>query len=309
MRWFEYFRKHSRTIVVLLLSAWVVFLMLLTLLASVVDDPEPPVYLPDQPRSDENGCTLIDGVEICPLRTEPDIIIPDSLTPSSKALSADTGAERFYKRSPSSKNRGEVRGKASPEAIKSIRLVSRVLQVKKPIDLYSATFTNGPAAYARNLGAKSEIVYDKALYARLMRSDRISYTIIGLWGHEVGHVKYNANHLLDDRWENEASAEFFAGVAIYRLAGDFSSALEYTTKLAGEDDMHPPHVLGTLLTHEGWRQAKARHEDPSNKCQSGLIGDDFRYRDRTCKAAISCKNENRPVKIACQKPGGNWSWL
>lgn len=314
----EHFKEHSRTFIALALATWIGFLILLALLASAVDnfpkikkDPSPPpVYFPDHPRTDENGCTRIDGIDICPLAS----LAPTAIwrggtalsTPSLRASADTPPAKGPFKRDPY----GETRFKATPDAIKSLKLVSRVLEVKKPIDVHAATFKDGPAAYARYLGRTSEIVYSKDTYARVTDGDRLSWALIGLWGHEVGHVKYREKKSIEnDRWENEASAEFFAGVAIYRLGGDFRDTLVYTNVFNGEDDKHPPHSLGILLTQEGWRQAKARHEDPANTCTAGLIGREFVYKTRICKAAISCADENRPVVFACQKPGGDWKWL
>jgi len=314
----EHFKQHSRTFIGLALSAWVGFLILLSLMAAGVenfpevkkDPPEPPVYFPDHPRTDENGCTRIDGMDICPISASaPTVIWSEEKVYSKEVL--PVGAERPPAKGPFKRDPyGETRYKAKPDAIKSLRLVSRVLEVKKPIDVYSATFTDGPAAYARYLGRTSEIVYTKDIYERVTNQERLSWALIGLWGHEVGHVKYREKEVVaNDRWENEASAEFFAGVAIYRLSGDFKDLFAYTNIFGGNDDRHPPSILGDLLVKEGWRQAKARHEDPSNTCRAGLIGEEFQYKKRVCKAAVSCGNENRPVQIACQKPNGSWGWL
>ena len=314
----EEFKEHSRFIIGLVLSAWVGFLILLTLLASAVDNfpkitkdpPEPPVYFPDHPRTDENGCTRIDGMDICPLVTSASMtFLKDGGVVSAQPVLAAKDAPPTkgpFKRNPY----GETRDKASPDAIRSLKLVSRVLEVKKPISVYSATFKDGPAAYARYLGRTSEIVYGKDTYEGVTDGEQLSWALIGLWGHEVGHVKYREKKAREnDRWENEASAEFFAGVAIYRLGGDFRDTRAYTSRFGGGDDKHPPHVLNVLLVEEGWRQAKSRHENPSNTCRAGLIGQEFEYKTRICKAAISCADENRPVVFACQKPGGDWKWL
>jgi len=308
----ELIKKYGMEILQILVTILVMIMMTTIVIRSLVEKPpkpEPPVVCADQSCKDGNGCLIIDGLPICPINSAWSI---SNLTLLGKAQIApiDMAIAYLAKGSPASNPYGEIRDKASPEAIKSIKLVSYVLQVEKPIDVYSATFKDGPAAYARDLGLKSEIVYSKSTYDRVTSQNHISHALIGLWGHEVGHVKFDENFLVDDRWENEASAEFFAGVAIFRLGGgDFKNVLEYTNIFTGEDDKHPPHAVGRLLTHEGWRQAKDRHEDPYNKCRSGLVGDDFQYKKRICRAAVSCGNENRPVKIACQRSGGSWSWL
>lgn len=314
----EHFKEHSRTFIALALSAWIGFLILLTLMAAAVDNfpkikkgpPEPPVYFPDHPRTDENGCTRIDGVDICPLSQSAPVSLKEYPRPVNMPVFDDMHdappSKGPFKRDPY----GETRYEATPNAIKSLEMVARVLEVKKPIDVHAATFKDGPAAYARYLGRTSEIVYTKDIYNRITDGEQLSWALIGLWGHEVGHVKYREKKAIEnDRWENEASAEFFAGVAIYRLGGDFRDTFHYTSVFGGNDDRHPPSTLGDLLVKEGWRQAKARHENPANTCKAGLIGSQFAYKTRICKAAISCDDENRPVVFACQKPGGKWKWL
>lgn len=185
MIWIERFKEHSRTIVTLLLSAWIGFLALLVILASAVDGfpkltKDPPVYFPDQPRPDDKGCTRIDGVEICPRDTSG--LQGSARAPSfmlNKLTDFIFGSKNPY---------GETRHDPAPEAVKTLKMVAKVLQVSKKIDLYGAEFKRGPniytpGGYARNLGYKSEVVYSIDNYPDLEGTNKVSWPFIGLMSH------------------------------------------------------------------------------------------------------------------------------
>lgn len=68
----NYIKEHLRMIVILLLSAWVGVLIILTLLASAVDGfptltKEPRVIMTEAvPTATKSDCTIIGDTQICP---------------------------------------------------------------------------------------------------------------------------------------------------------------------------------------------------------------------------------------------------
>jgi|GEM_PF-6461693 len=301
----DVFRKYGMDIMHALITAVVSLAIIGTIIMSILnpgDGPEPPLMFPDHPRSDDTGCTRIDGLEICPRAVSS---MESSTAPT--VSGAQSSAGTTYAAGGLLNPYGEKRRAATIEMEKSVGMVSHVLQIEKKIDLHAATFEDGPAAYARGLGWKHEIVFDFEFFEKMSNENKINWPLIGLAAHESGHVIFGGT-IFDNGWENEASAEYFAGLAIYRLGGDLKDALSYSTVFSGEDDKHPPHNIRIVLMEAGWRQAKARHENPYDTCKSGLIGEDFQYKKRVCKAAVSCGNEKRPIKIACQDGNGKWSW-
>ena len=203
---------------------------------------------------------------------------------------------------------GEKRGKASPEAIKTIELVSRALQVDTRFRVYSASFENSPIAYVRNGFPRPEIVYDRDIFTSEKDRKRVIWSWIKVAGHEVAHHKLK--HTVTwgrDSVASEASADYEAGKAVYRLSGSLENALEITDRYGSAITTHPSRELRKAAIAAGWIQARDRHNDPSNQCHARFISQSFNRDGKTCKMAVTCDGDNQPIKIACENYG-EWFW-
>jgi hypothetical protein len=306
----EAIRRYGMDIVFLLVCTLVFLIISGSILASVFDPglpPEPPVMFPDHPRSDDTGCVRIGDMDICPRDSasmDRSSTPGPSLMPMGSNVSAgDPGKLRLFTRDPY----GETRKEAPPTFVQSVKLVAHLLEARETIDVYVADFENGPAAYARNLGDKFELVFSSIYVTENDEVSSISWPLLGLIAHEVAHTIYKERRGEDDL-SNEASAEYFAGMAIYRAGGDLVDAFEFSQYFDGESEVHPPKELSAILTREGWKQAKARHENRYDTCDPGIIGHDIQYKDRLCKAVVSCEKDHRPIRITCLETDGDWRW-
>ena len=305
------FKEHRDNIVMLALAGWIGFLIVLQLMASAVEGfpklkkapPEPPVIGPMQPRS----CTVIDGIEICPKDTSASHALTDPLYVVDNSVLKAHGYVCAYHANLMNKF-GEKRGKASPEAIKTIELVSRALEVDTSFRVYSATFERSPIAYVRNGFPNPEIVYDRALFPSKKDRQQVKWEWIKVAGHEVAHHKLK--HTVTrgrDSVASEASADYEAGKAVYRLSGSLENALEITDRFGSAITTHPSRNLRRAAIAAGWIQARDRYNDPSNQCHARFISQSFIRDEKTCKMAVTCDGDNRPIKIACETED-KWNW-
>ena len=156
-------RQYGIDLLQLLVTLAVAMIILGTIITSAFTGPDqvPPVMFPDHPRSDETGCTRIDGVDICP---NPARSSQADVEPVSSAAIEDVRSNLTDSMLPF-RRKGEKRGKASPEAVKAVKMVSKVLEIDRDFKVYSATFERSPIAYVRYSIFKAEIVYDRDYFA------------------------------------------------------------------------------------------------------------------------------------------------
>lgn len=320
MAFLETTKRYGGHIIVTAILMFISGLVVLQLMAAAVegfpkitkDPPEPPVYNGDHPRSDDTGCTTIGGLSICPRRDEPNAhtgASPQATDMILKPAKVEMKAGRVSKgKGLASIAYGEKRREAPIEVVEAVRLVAHVLQAEVSIDVYVARFKNGPAAYARPLllSNKYELVFSEK-YVPIGGSEQISWPFLGLVAHEVSHTIYDEG-FGEDRMSNEASAEYQAGVAIYRIGGNLEDSFEFSGYFTGTSPVHAKPGISALLSRAGWYEAKALHEGTAGICTPRIIGDSFQYKDKTCKYVLSCQRKKRPIKVACEHSNGAWNW-
>lgn len=311
----ETIRHYGMEIIFLCVSALVFLVISGSIIASLFEPdtpPEPPVYHGDHPRSDKTGCVMVGGLNICPreqpVRSEGEVT-HTSFDPFFKTSNVEVRAGKNLRVSIASFIFGEKRSVASQDVVRAVRIVAQVLQADKSIDVYFADFKNGPAAYARLLILKQryEIVFSKNYIPASDANGRLTWPFMGLVAHEVSHTIYNEG-LGGDRMSNEASAEYQAGVAIYRLGGNLEESFEFSAYFSGTSDVHPNPDLSAILSREGWYQEKARHEGTAGTCQQEIVGHRFSYKQKTCHYVLSCSRRKRPIHVACETDSGSWNF-
>lgn len=317
-RLIELMKENGPWLVIIGLLGWVLTLVLLSLVEAAVHDfpkikkdpPKPPVYHGDHPRSDRTSCIVVDGLTICPRQNVPRIENNTSYHASNPMLKPGKvkagrviipnmiGVIAF----------GETRYEAPQDVVRAVRLVANVLQTEWPIDVYVADFKRGPAAYTRRVGfeKKYEIVFSKR-YAPQGNRGRIHYPFLGLVAHEVSHTIFNEGWG-EDRMSNEASAEYQAGAAIFRIGGNLEDSFEFSSYFTGTSPVHPKPGLSAMLSREGWYDAKALHEGTAGVCAPRIVAEDFQYKDMTCKYILTCNRQKRPIRVACDSSNGHWEW-
>lgn len=300
-------RQYGMEVLQLFITLIVVLIIVGTIASSTLTGPdtEPPVLFPDHPRSDETGCTRIDGIEICPRSTS---LSAAQLAPHGQPLRLLSADEHLASALPFWR-KGEKRGKPSPEAVRAVELVAEVLQIDRDFKVYSATFEQSPIAYVRFSIFRAEIVYDRAYFQMDNAEQKMTWMFAFIMGHEAGHTQnYKPNN--NDPWGSEASADYLGAMAVYRLGGDLRDALDVTALFSEfGSPSHPARIFRREAIRQGWTQARDRHLNPSNRCKRAFIGPTISLEKQVCKMAVTCLDEGKPIQTACKGEAGTWSWL
>ena len=309
---FDMCKRYAGVMLSVMIIGYIIALMLLQLMASAAqsfpkikkDDPRgdiPPVMRPTEPKL-PTGCITIDGTKICPQAGA----LSNGNNHTIHSLDTPKNFDCIYRHAKGKDRYGEIRGKASPEAIKAVEWASYVLGVKRPFKVYSATFESSPIAYVRYNKLSAEIVYDADVFQMGDNAESLKWVFFSTIAHEIGHTEY-AKPRGTDRWGNEASSDYISGMAVYRMNGDIEQALQMSQILGNGGGTHPYNALRRAAIGHGWMHGRTRHYDPDNLCKAAFIGKPFVRDGQSCKLAVTCLGDKMPVKTVCESDG-KWTW-
>ena len=148
---------------------------------------------------------------------------------------------------------GALLGEPSPEAMTVIERIADIVGVENNFDIRSAEFPSStPIAYATVYQGRRQIVYDREFFTEGGES-RLSWTEVGIYAHEIGHLLGTHVFLDDDRHDEELAADRFAGFIIARLGGSQAQATSMTRHFSpNASATHPAQSRRIDAIIDGW---------------------------------------------------------